>query len=277
MWTQGLVWTPAQHGLPHPVDPTQQQPTVLALQKQSYRSAPPLSADIGGIENGNIPTMLGIDMSAAFDCVNRPKLLRLMKRVGIGVEGIKLFTNYFEGRTEVVEIGAKRGKSRSSRVGVLQGSGLSPLFFLLYFIRGVRSMRMCTKCRSETSIPYSEREDRCEICGSSTCYADDLTATNQCYGFNRNRIENKISKQGMKISNMIRKLQLAVNQGKSQFVAFMSSQRRKASRLTAAERENRQKRMRLNVHGASIEETSSIHTLGVTFDERLNFNKHWEE
>ena len=82
-----------------------------------------------------------------------------------------------------------------------------------------------------------------------------MTATHLCNGFDRNDIGNKISKQGRKISNVIRKLQIALNQGKSQFVACMSSQRRKASRLSVEQREIRQRRMKLNVHGALIEET----------------------
>ena len=88
-----------------------------------------------------IPTMLGIDMSAAFDTVSRFKLLRLMSHLGVGFMGVKLFTSYFTGRVEAVEVGGKCGPTKSSSVGVLQGSGLSPLFILIYFLRGVRASR----------------------------------------------------------------------------------------------------------------------------------------
>ena len=93
-----------------------------------------------GIEDNEIPTMLGIDMSAAFDTVSRVKLLRLMGQLGVGPLGVKLFESYFTGRVEAVEVGGQRGTAKSSTVGVLQGSGLSPLFFLIYFLRGVQEV-----------------------------------------------------------------------------------------------------------------------------------------
>ena len=230
-----------------------------------------------GIEDNEIPTMLGVDMSAAFDSVNRQKLLRLLQLYSVGRKGIKLFKSYFSGRQELVEVGAKQGKMKPSTVGVLQGSGLSPLFFLLYFIRGVRASRICLQCREEDSLPVEERRERCQKCVAAVCYADDLTATNRCKAFDRKKIEAKISAQGRIISNTIRRLQLAVNEGKSQFIAVMSSQRRQASRISTNEREEQLQRFKLNIDGAAVEETSSLRTSGIRFDERLNFCKHWED
>ena len=63
MWTQGLVRTPAQHGLPHPVGPIQQQSIILALRQQSHRSTPTLPADghtnIFGLEDKGDPLSEG--------------------------------------------------------------------------------------------------------------------------------------------------------------------------------------------------------------------------
>ena len=87
-----------------------------------------------GVEDCKVPTLLGIDMSSAFDAVSRNKLLRLMSRLGVGALGLQLFESYFTGRMETVEVGGKRGSMKNSTVGVLQGSGLSPLFFLIYFL-----------------------------------------------------------------------------------------------------------------------------------------------
>ena len=65
-----------------------------------------------GIESNEIPTMSGVDMSAAFDYVCRSKLLRLLGKLGEEKSGIKLLRSYFTNRTESVEIGAKRGRER---------------------------------------------------------------------------------------------------------------------------------------------------------------------
>ena len=108
-------------------------------------------------------------------------------------------------------------------------------------------------------------------------FADDLTATNSLKRFNRDEIEGVISDQGNAISSIIRRLQLAVNQGKTQFIAIMSSQRRKASRLSIRDREERQQKLTISMDGTRVKESESLRTLGVSFDERLNFAVHWEE
>ena len=144
--------------------------------------------------------MLGVNRLGAFDSIN------LQKLYSVGSRGIKLFTSYFSERKELVEIGGKRG------------SGLSPLFFLLYFIRGVWESRTCLDCREENNLSMDERKGGYPKCGAAVCFANDLTATNICKGFDSSKIVEKISKQDLIISHMICRLQLAVNKGKSWFI-----------------------------------------------------------
>ena len=89
-----------------------------------------------GVEEGNIPTLLGIDISSAFDCLDRDKLAKQLIIMGLGEEAVELVRDYFDQRTQQVEIGGELGEKRPSSTGVLQGSGLSPLLFFIYVIRG---------------------------------------------------------------------------------------------------------------------------------------------
>ena len=88
-----------------------------------------------GVEGGSIPTLLGVDISSAFDCIQRSKCLRQLKWLGLGSAALQLFDSYFRDRSQQVEIGSKRGRKRKSETGVLQGSGLSPTLFMVYFLR----------------------------------------------------------------------------------------------------------------------------------------------
>ena len=104
------------------------------------------------IEDNEISLLLGVDISSAFDCLDRNKLIRQMKVLGFGEEAIILIESYFRDRTMQVEIGGHRGPKRESRVGVLQGSGLSPIFFLLYFLRASVAIRTCNSCKNKLRL-----------------------------------------------------------------------------------------------------------------------------
>ena len=141
-----------------------------------------------GVEESSIPVLLGIDISAAFDCVDRSKVLRQLKVLGVGDMGRQLIRSYFADRVQKVEIGGQTGDERPSDVGVLQGSGLSPLLFLLYFMRGTSAIRNCEDCVQEMKQLSRNRRHRCEKCGMSVGYADDLNAISRSKNSDREEI-----------------------------------------------------------------------------------------
>ena len=149
-----------------------------------------------GIEEGQIPTLLGCDISSAFDCLQRSKLLTQMEHLGCSKGVIKLFTSYFSLRTQQVEIGGKKSEKRQVYIGVLQGSALSPLLFLLYFLRGNYAIRACKQCKEEFKEIPEERTPRCSRCGTSVSYADDLNTIHRSRGKGRETIQSKAEHQG---------------------------------------------------------------------------------
>ena len=154
---------------------------------------------IAGIEEGIIPTLLGVDISSAFNCIDRPKLQRQLRWMGFGEDALGLMESYFVLRTQQVEIGGKRSDKREAPIGVLQGSGLSPVLFLIYFLRGCYSVRRCDKCENEVTLLPRERRARCDECGASITYADDLNTIHRAAGGSRREVESKIEEQGTKI------------------------------------------------------------------------------
>ena len=81
---------------------------------------------------GNVFLLL-LDLSAAFDTVNHSLLLSRLKN-SFGVTGTVLqwFHSSLSGRSQFVEINDTKSSVRDLTVGVPQGSGLGPIFYLLY-------------------------------------------------------------------------------------------------------------------------------------------------
>ena len=65
-----------------------------------------------GVEDGFVPSLLGVDISGAFDCIQRNKLLSQMKSIGSSDDVISLFSSYFSSRTQQVEIGGRKSKKK---------------------------------------------------------------------------------------------------------------------------------------------------------------------
>ena len=95
--------------------------------------------------------------------------------------------------------------------------------------------------------------------------------------FSRKHIERIINTQGNRINNTLRKISLAMNKKKNQFLCAMTSQRRKASRLSPEERNIREEKLQTNIGGTIVDESPTVKTLGVRFDNNLNFRPYWEE
>jgi hypothetical protein len=78
------------------------------------------------------------DLQKAFDCVNYDLLLLKMHWYGISGKGYNLIQSYLENRYQRAIISNKSWQYYSEweliRYGVLQGSNLGSLFFMLYIL-----------------------------------------------------------------------------------------------------------------------------------------------
>ena len=84
------------------------------------------------LENGQEAWIVQIDFSAAFDRVNHLGILYKLCCVGIGGSVLSILTQFLSNQSQQVMVDGCRSKLVNVVSGVLQGSVLGPLLFLLY-------------------------------------------------------------------------------------------------------------------------------------------------
>jgi hypothetical protein len=73
-----------------------------------------------------------IDLAKAFDTIDRGILLKKLECIGVRGISLRWFENYFSGRTQVVSILDQVSVPMGNDYGVIQGSSLGPILFLIY-------------------------------------------------------------------------------------------------------------------------------------------------
>jgi len=73
-----------------------------------------------------------LDFSKAFDTVNHTILLKKMERYGILGIPLEFFASYLTNRQQYVQMGNTVSSQQTITCGILQGSSLGPVLFLIY-------------------------------------------------------------------------------------------------------------------------------------------------
>jgi hypothetical protein len=93
------------------------------------------------IAKGNRVLVIFLDLAKAFDTVHREKLLKKMEYAGFSDATLNWFVSYFDARSQVVSISNVDSEMKNVDFGVVQGSTLGPLLFLLY-INNITKLRI---------------------------------------------------------------------------------------------------------------------------------------
>ncbi len=196
------------------------------------------------IDSSKVSCLVLLDFSKAFDLINHDLLVSKLRYYGFSERVCLWFSSYLQPRTQVVELEGARSEPVETSLGVPQGSVLGPLLFNIYTSDLPQQVRTC----------------------SVNLYADD---TQLLVGFppedsclTMQRVNNDLEE----IYKWSTKHGLVLNATKSHYMIIGSNN-------------NRQQFLQYNfttlhINGSILPSAESARNLGVTFDERLDFQLH---
>lgn len=146
------------------------------------------------------PEILALDLSKAFDCVDREILLEKMEYYGVRGIALKFIRSYLTDRKQVVTWKGMNSGIREINVGVPQGSILGPLLFVVYIndLPGNVPCEATSLYADDTSFLNitSSREELERVCNETLRVAEDWFTFN---GLKLNR--DKIQRLNFNLNN----------------------------------------------------------------------------
>ena len=84
------------------------------------------------LDNDRVSGMVLVDYRKAFDMIDHTLLLKKLEVYGLSRDSLQWFTSYLKDKRQFVKLGDKQSSVAIVRHGILQGSILSPLLFIVF-------------------------------------------------------------------------------------------------------------------------------------------------
>jgi hypothetical protein len=196
-------------------------------------------------DEGLATLLLSLDLSAAFDTIDHPILLkRLSTSFGVIGSAHNWLNSYLSDRSSSVRIGSSSSCALSSTCGVPQGSVLGPVLFSIYISPIANIVSQFNVCQQQ----YAD-DTQLMIFLSPSDFDTSILNLQQCLS----SLKSWFFHNG-----------LALNADKTEAICLGTThQRQSLSSLTS-----------IQVADASVTLSNHIKLLGVTLDNRLSFDKH---
>ena len=195
---------------------------------------------LNNLDNSYATCALLLDLSKAFDSVDRKILLDKLYRYGIRGIAFNLIKSYLANRSQYIQVGKIKSAHSTVEVGVPQGSILSPLLFLIH----INDFKNCTRLNVIN-------------------FADD---TMLYYKFQETKNFEYFIKQELRnVTTWMKTNKLKLNLNKTKFMIF------------APDSENFKtlKNIKLSIEDeVELEQVSQCKYLGITIDDKLNWKAH---
>ena len=189
------------------------------------------------LDNKRIGSVIYIDFARAFDTVSHPKLLLKLQAYGITGNLLKFVSDFLDNRSQKTRVGRSLSDAKHLMSGVIQGSCLGPLLFLLYVNDVVNIFDNAVEAK---------------------LYADDIklyscieTVT---YEF---RLQHNLNM----LVDWAEEWQLSISISKCS-ILHLSARKKKSTPATYF------------INRSQLNDLTYVNDLGVTIDEHLSFSKH---
>jgi hypothetical protein len=153
--------------------------------------------------------IMGIDMSKAFDCINRSKLLEVLETF-IPLNEVRIIRYLLTETTLEARIAGQMGEKMNTTIGTPQGDALSPVMFIIYLEAALRVYRANLKAQQDMFSQFNQLNPYPSEFNMETAYADDVDFIKS------NRVAHNPTENC--IGHVLGAFNLVVNNSKTEFI-----------------------------------------------------------